>query len=396
MILPWIKSTFDADINGNFANFNEALSTDFEFVNRRNSPSLELRLQKEKWSSNLEAGYVYRTLENSDQLRPQLSLKEDFEALELDYNFRYRFSQKASVRFGYDLRNRAPNISQLQPFQDVSDPLNITTGNPDLNPTNTHGLNLSYNSFDFQKGNNFYSYLSANFVNDEVIAQTIVDDNFVRNTTYTNVNGNYQLQGSASYSKTVKIDTLKTFRYRLSFFGSSNRTINFNNDIRYASINNSITPSLRLTYTLKDVLEISPNYSLSFRRTTFNIDDFETQEFLQHRAGLRTATFLPKKFEWRNDIGFTYNPDVAPGFDRSAVFWNSTLAYSILKDKGTITLKVYDLLNQNTNAQRTANANFIQDSQSTVLQQYFLLSFSWKFNSLGKKGETNDSQFFSF
>jgi hypothetical protein len=61
----------------------------------------------------------------------------------------------------------------------------------------------------------------------------------------------------------------------------------------------------------------------------------------------------------------------------------------MLKDQATLTLKAYDLLNQNTNARRTATENFIQDSQSTVLQQYFMVSFSWKFNSLGSKGEVN-------
>jgi hypothetical protein len=67
-----------------------------------------------------------------------------------------------------------------------------------------------------------------------------------------------------------------------------------------------------------------------------------------------------------------------------------------MKDKAILTLKAYDLLNQNTNARRTATQNYIQDSQSTVLQRYFMLSFSWKFNSLGKKGETQDDGMFIF
>lgn len=71
------------------------------------------------------------------------------------------------------------------------------------------------------------------------------------------------------------------------------------------------------------------------------------------------------------------------------------MAYSVLKDQGAITLKIYDLLNQNTNARRVATLDYIQDSQSTVLEQYFMMSFSWKFNSLGSKGESkgNDVYF---
>ena len=41
---------------------------------------------------------------------------------------------------GYSLSNRPPEISQLQPFQDVSDPLNTVSGNPNLEPANSHSL----------------------------------------------------------------------------------------------------------------------------------------------------------------------------------------------------------------------------------------------------------------
>ena len=121
---------------------------------------------------------------------------------------------------------------------------------------------------------------------------------------------------------------------------------------------------------------------------------FDDREFLRHDLDLNLTTYVPKNFEWINQIDFSYNPNVAPGFQKSVWFWNSSLAYSFMQDKLIATLKVYDLLNQNNNSRRIANNNFIQDSQSTVLQQFFMLSLSWKFNSLGSKGETDDSSFF--
>ena len=388
-----VKRTFDADANNDFTIFNTDLSTDFEFINRRNTPAIKLDIQKQKWSLDLETAYVFRTLENNDALRPDLGIERNFNNLELNTNFRYRFSPKASISSGYSLRNSAPNISQLQPFQDVSNPLDIRTGNPNLEPTNTHSFDFSYNAFDFQKGSGFFVYFNGSIVNDQVVAQAIVDVNLIRNTTYVNVDGNYNLSVFANYNKTTKINTSQTFRYRLGLSASSIRSINFNNNVQYASINNNVNPSLRLTYNIKEVLELSPNYNLNFQRTTFSVDFFDNQEFLRHNIGLRTTTFLPKGLEWRNDINYILNPNVVDSFDRSSVFWNSTLAYTFLKDKATLSLKVYDLLNQNTNARRTATANFIQDSQSTVLQQYFLLSFSWKFNTLGPKGEIRDFGF---
>jgi len=390
-----VRSTYDFDSGTQgYTLFNSALSTDFEYTNRRTTPALKLTYRKDKLSMSFESGYVFRTLENKDFLRPDLSLERDFEALELRSNFRYRFSQKASINFGYNLSNTPPQLAQLQPFQDVSNPLNTVTGNPNLEPSNNHRINFGYHSFDFQKGTGLFGFLNANFRNNQVVSKTEIDENFVRNTTYANVDGAYNLSASGSLSKTVKIDTLRTLKYRFGLRASLNKNINFNNGEQYSSNNNSISPSASVTYTWKKVLEFRPNYRLSFNRTKFDLDDFEDQEFLSHSVGLRTTTFVPKKVEWRNDISFNYNPNIAPGFQKSAWSWNSTLAYSVLKDKGTITLKAYDLLNQNTNAKRIATANYIQDSQSTVLQRYFMLSFSWKFNSLGSKGESRGNRMF--
>jgi hypothetical protein len=392
-----INSTFDLDEDTQeYSIFNNQLSTDFRNYNRRTTPAMELVYRKEKISLSFETGYVFRTIENTDQLRPELNLKRNFEALELGSNFSFRFSDKASMYGGYNLSNRPPQINQLQPFEDVSDPLNTITGNPNLEPANEHSLYTGYNSFDFQKGTGFFSYLNYNITNNQVVAKTSVDENFVRNTTYTNVDGNYSVSGGGSYSKSFKVDSLRTLKVRAGLYGSLNRSVNFNNDVQFASRNLSMSPNLELTFNWKKILEIRPNYRVSFNRNSFNIDDFEDQEFLSHNLRINTALFVPKKFEWRNDVNFNYNPNVADGFQKSVWFWNSTLAYSCFKDKGTFTLKVYDLLNQNNNARRTATGNFIQDSQSTVLQRYVMLSFSYKFNSLGQKGETNDGSVFFF
>lgn len=392
-----VNSTFDFNTTTqDYDLFNTQLSSDFRYFNKRTTPSMELSYRKEKWSASFETGYVFRTIENADQLRPELSLKRRFKAVELGANFNYRFSTKASMFSGYSLSNRPPQISQLQPFQDVSDPLNTVTGNPGLSPSNDHNFYFGFNSFDFQKGTGLYIYANGNFTNDQVISRTTVDENFVRNTTFDNVDGNYRIYGNINYSKSVKIDTLRTLKIGAGLYGGLNRNVNFNNDVQYASKNTSLTPNVNMSLNWRNVMELRPSYRISITKNTFDIDGFEDQDFVQHTFGIRTATFVPKKFEWRNDINFTYNPNVADGFQRSAWFWNSTLAYSFLKDKATLTLKAYDLLNQNTNARRTATANFIQDSQSTVLQRFFMLSFSWKFNSLGKKGEVGNGGVFFF
>ncbi|WP_298902489.1 outer membrane beta-barrel protein [uncultured Psychroserpens sp.] len=391
-----LRSTFDRDMTTNlYDDFNLDLSSDFEYFNQENTPSVKLTLRKEKWSTSITSSYVFRTLENRDFLRPELSLKRNFQAVELRGNFNYRFSPKSSMYTGYSLNNSPPSLSQLQPFQNVSNPLNTITGNPNLEPTNRHRLYMGYNAFDFQKKTGVYSYASVNFSRNQVVSRTIVDpETLKRTTTYANVNGNYNVFGNVNYSKTFKADSLKTIKYDIGLSASFNRNINFNNEVQYESNVSSLTPSIGLRFNWKEVLEFRPRYRMSFTKNTYDIETFEDVDFLRHDVDLNFTTYLPKQFEWTNTVDFAYNPNVAPGFQKSAWFWNSTLAYSFMKDKAVMTLKVYDLLNQNTNARRRATQNYIEDRQSTVLQQYFMLSFSWKFNSLGSKGEVSKNSFF--
>ncbi len=390
------RSTFDKDFNGEYTDFNTDLSTDFEYLDESIKPGISLSYRKEKWSARAGMDYVFRTLENVDLLRPHLNIKRRFKAPEIWSSFNYRFSPKASLWTSYRLNNNPPQLEQLQPFENVTDPLNTVVGNPNLEPSNNHRVSMGFNAFDWQKRTGFYSYLSATFTENQVVSKTTIDENFVRETTYANVDGNYSVNGNLSYSKDVKVDSLRTVKFEVGAFGNLNKNINFNNDVQYASNVQSLSPSLGMTFTWKDVLEVRPRYRITFTKNQYDIDDFEDREFAYHDLNIRTALFLPKNFEWRNDIQYNYNPNIGPGFQKSAWFWNSTLAYSVLKDNGTVTLKVYDLLNQNTNARRTATQNYIQDSQSTVLEQYFMLSFSWKFNSLGKKGETGGNDVFFF
>ncbi|WP_299129868.1 outer membrane beta-barrel protein [uncultured Winogradskyella sp.] len=392
------QSTFDFnDATFDFTDFNTDLSTDFEYRDIRSIPEFGLTYRGEKWSTRFNIGYNIRTLKNQDLLRPQFNVERTFKNIEARSNFNYRFSPKASIYAGYRLSNNPPGIRQLQAFTDVSNPLNVVIGNPNLAPSNRHSFYGGYNGFDWQKRTGFYTNVNASITNNQVITRTVVNpETLSRTTTYDNVDGNYTYGISGNYSKDFKIDTVRTIKFRVGARYNFNNRINFNNAVKYSSKVSTYSPNIGIEYYWDKVLEFKPYYRLNFTNNAFDIEAFEDRQFTTHSAGIRTATFIPKELEWRNDIAFNYNPNVADGFQKSSWFWNSTLAYSILKDQGLITLKVYDLLNQNTNARRIANQDFIQDSESTVLRRFFMLSFSYKFNSLGSKGEPDNGGVFFF
>lgn len=384
------QSVFDFnETNQNYSDFNLEQSTDFENKNSSSEPELGLQYQTDKLRAGFSAGYIHRTLESDDALR-DINFENNFDALTLSSNFRYNFTKQSRAYISYRLRNDAPSVNQLSPFVDVSNPLNTIQGNPNLSPSNNHNIYLGYNSYDFKTQSGVYSYGNATFTNDRVVAQTTVDENFVRNTTYTNVNGNYNLNFSIGVNKQKKVDSLQSIRYGLRGSINANRNVNFNNAVQYASRTVTYSPSVNIAYILKDKFEFRPSYTLNYTENSFNLDLFEGREYVRHTINLFTTATLFKKLEWVNDVDYNYNADVAEGFEKSILFWNSSLLYSFYNDAFTASIKAYDILKQNNNTRRTATQDYIQDTQSTVLQRYVMFGLSYKFNTLGKKGETRE------
>jgi hypothetical protein len=59
-----------------------------------------------------------------------------------------------------------------------------------------------------------------------------------------------------------------------------------------------------------------------------------------------------------------------------------------LKNKqAELSLMVFDILNQNQSISRTVTELYVQDNQTLVLQQYFMLTFTYTFKSFRGEGD---------
>ncbi|MGY5354002.1 outer membrane beta-barrel protein [Wenyingzhuangia sp. IMCC45467] len=382
------KKTYEFDTNTQeYKNvFIDSLSTDYTNTDLSHVPGIGFNFSTDKIRLRYNSSYRFRTLENIDDLRPIYSLKRQFNNFEQNLNFRYRFSEKSSFNIRYNLRNNPPSLSNLQAFEDVSSNNNVVVGNPNLKPEKAHSFNMFFNNFDFQKRTGFYSYVNGNLTQDQVVSNvTINQQGGDRRTTYTNVNGNYNVSAGLGTSKKFQFTDISSLDLRLGAGPGYNRSVNYNNGNLYISKGLSINPNVGLRYEVRDILDVDTRYTISYSNTQYNLANLPNRNITSHSVNLNTTTMVPKGLEWRNSLNYNYNPNVADDFQKSSWFWNMTLSYAVLKDKGLISLKAYDLLNQNTNVRRIANQNYIQDSQSTVLKQYFMLGFSWKFNTLGDR-----------
>ncbi len=105
----------------------------------------------------------------------------------------HNFGKNASLKLSYSKRIERPEYRQLNPFLNLSDPYNITTGNPLLKPEIGNNLELGYSST-FNKGGNIYLALIER-INSQDVKQvtTFYPDFAVGDSVYSNVSlTNYQ------------------------------------------------------------------------------------------------------------------------------------------------------------------------------------------------------------
>jgi len=367
--------------NGDYSILNNLLSNDFEVTSKRHTPNLGLNYEGDIWRINTDFGLLHTSLENENFLE-ETSFDNAYNNLFVRAQVRYEVERSKSLSFRYDTNADIPSIRQLQPVVDCTNPLHIVVGNPELRPSYRQSINFDYRNFDFATRSGFFGWINISITDNNVVSVTTVDEDLVRNTTYTNVNGAKNANVGASYNKQIK-DEQKEFRYSIRLNTSYNKNVGFINAVKYNAESYSISPNIGFTYAIEELFEINPNYNLSYHNTSYDINPDRDEEVINHRIGLGVTSYWPKNVVFGNDISYNYFGNVSPGFDNTSILWNMSLGYKFLNDDATIKVNVYDLLDQNVDTRRNIGDDYIQDTRSLILTRYAMLSFTYKLGDFG-------------
>lgn len=378
------KLTYDYNKStGKYDRVNEVLSNDFENTYGFNTIGMRMRKQGKKYSYSLGLNWQQAELEGKiiSGVKDSIITK-DFKNLLPTAAFRYNFTRFKNVTINYNATTMQPSMSQLQPVPDITNPLYIRAGNPDLKQEYSHNVRANLHLVSPYKNQNIFVFLNAVTTQNKIVN----DDSLnlatgVRLTRPVNVNGVLMLNSNVNYSMPIR------FMKATLQVGTGlmyNRGKQFINSVANNIKTLSLRPSLGLDIVPNDKLNFSVGANIGINTTKYSLPSSPDNEYLSQEYSTSIDWQLPKNFFFNTEFTYAINSQRADGFNTNVPLWNASLSKQFLKyNRGEFKLAVTDLLNRNTAISRSTSQNYIEDREVNTLRRFFLLSFTY---SLSKSG----------
>lgn len=370
-----------------FDALNTTQSNDFQNLRISNRAGGKLIYEVKKYRISLGANYRNIYQENINKTNGQhLSLNVNNVLPMAAFN--YRPNQGSNLSVNYNMQSQLPELKQMQPVVDNTDPNNIRLGNPALKQAFTNNSNLNYYFYKGISDINFYGGASFNQTIGQISEKTTYDSIGRAITVPINLDGNYfgnlYLGGGVPvFKKLFKID------YRLSV--SHNNNVGFVNDQLNTTQNSQYAGGLTFEKEFADVAEfrIGGDYNYNVPKQTISLQSNKPYYNYGLEAGFRFK--IKERLNIEAEANYTNNGNRAVGYNIDYTIVNASIGYSFLKAKNLIiAVEANDILNQNINNTREVQANRIVDTKTQIIRQYFLGRVTWKFTSQKEKEEEED------
>lgn len=373
-------------INGDYSILDSVYSNDF--VNNKMVNQAKVRLIYEIKKYRISIGTKGRnvSLMNTNNYTGKVFNQNVSNLLPfLGYN--YNMNQNTHLNLNYNTNSQQPSINQLQPLPNNSNQNFITLGNPNLVPTLSHQFNLNFNSYKPVSGK--YLWVGGNYnLTQNAFSSDLKYDSLGRSiSTPININGNYNGGGWLGgnfpmFSRVLSIN----INASTNFYSNNNIINSQKNTTKNTAYNGGLGLSLNLD---KYFFEINGNYDYNIPYSTLN--QTNNKPYTTQSYNFSGRVELPKKIFIESDANYNINSKRTTGYNINYFIWNASLSKNFGKlENFILAVKAYDILNQNLIANRQVYNNIITDSKTKIITRYFLLSFTYKFNSQKTKENDND------
>jgi hypothetical protein len=360
-----------------YDNYLDSLSNQYNLRINTHTAGVNWQLSRKKMQYTLGTDASWSHFRQHD-LAIDYGYSRNFLNLLPRVSVQHRINNYKKLTLTYTGNPKQPDLQQMQPLQNNTDPLNIYLGNPDLRPSFTHDVTVRFEGFKSLTQQFLNAGLSYRTTANDFSTQNLVDTLGRRVTQTVNVNGNWQAESFIYYSWQPK---------ELSFSFSGNAMVG--EQVNYVNYEQNHT--LTTVYSLKGGLRwhkpnqvyLSGQSGIVFNYARSSINTALATRYYTHEHNIDFRYYLPWKMIFDTDCTFSFRQRTSV-FDKNnnVVLWNAALEKNLFNNVFSLRMSVHDILDQNKGFSRMVSGNLIIENNQSILRQYWLLSLTW---NLGKK-----------
>ncbi len=372
------------------------LSNEIDNTYTTHRGGLSYRIGDRKLNFNVGLNGQYAILEGAQYEPYAYNINKEFRNLLPNAMLNYRFSESSNVRVFYRTSTNPPSISQLQDVVDISNPLLLKTGNPDLKQDYNHNVSIRFGSTNSKKATNFFVFANGSYVNNYIGTETIIP------TTDTTYNG-IALNRGSQVSRPVNLSGYYSGRAFATYgmpleIAKSNLNLNAGYTYSHApsllngqknfSDNSTINGGVVLGSNISENVDFTLSYSANYNMVKNTLQTQSNNNYFSHVAGAKVNVMFLKGFVFNTSLNHNLYSGLSDAtFNQQFLQWNAYLGYKFLKNKALeARISAYDILNQNKSITRNNSETYYEDVRTQVLTQYFMFSLTYTLRNF-KGGE---------
>lgn len=361
----------------------EDLSNEYTSNYLTQGAGLGLRFHKGTFNTIIETNLQSATLNGEEFFPLSDNLKHHYWSFLPSLTARYRIDKENSFMLRYRSSTASPSINDLQEVIDNTNPLFLSSGNPNLDQQINHSINLRYIRTSLS-GQTFIAMLGTTLK-----SNYIADSSFIA-TESKPLSPSVTIEKGAQFTKPINLDgyyslqSMLTYGFPADFIRSNiNISLSVNyanmptifNDIRSNTKELNLIPKVIIGSNISKDLDFSISYSSSINQIYSSINNTQSSHYINHSALSKIGWTFWKGFTIRSNLQYTGYTGLENS-DNNYFIWNLSLGKKFLKNKqAEIKVEAYDLLNQNKAFNHQVGSNYYDYVNSNVLQPYFMLSF---------------------
>lgn len=396
------KATNNLDIvSDTYALFDTALSNKYNNINRIQKAGLGYKYRKGKLNFSIGADAQYSTLKGNQVFPVSFGVNKSFSNILPNAQLNYKFNQSKNFNFNYRSATNIPTVAQLQPVLDISNPLQIKSGNANLKQTFENNFNIRLGGFHTKTSRNFFVFLNTSYIKDYISSATYI-------LSADSVIDGYTAKAGSQLTRPINVDhylsgrlffvygfPVKPLKSNLNMNGGVNysRTPSLINNKLNTSSNYALNGGIYIGSNISQNIDFSLSYNGSYNMVNNDLNTQSNNSYFTHTTTLKANWIIKDRIVANTEVNHILYNGLSQNYNQNYFLWNGYVGYKFLKDKSLeAKISVFDILNQNRSISRSITGTYTEDSYTNVLKRYVMATLTYTFKNFKGSSKAPESE----